>query len=193
MRILGVKPTPESIKDRLDNDFLPILPIEANLITRQFAHLTGKQSELAKLLNEAMTQTSETWHDNAPADHVNLESIKTSNAAERVIKAMTSAVVFDYPEETEEVTLGSAIEAEVGGNGDKNMLLVGYSQDIKEFLVPNVAVFSLQSPLGEAVLGAKRGQEIQYSVGARAMSLVVRSINLPQTVFINGQLPEFNK
>lgn len=190
MKVLNLQPSPEVLREHIKQDDLPILPIEAALIPKKFGDLTGRQSELAALLNEAMTQTSETWHDNAPADAVNLESIRTSNAAERIIRAMSHAVVFDYPTDTEVVTLGSAISASMNGNDAKRFFLVGFTQDVKELLEPGVSVFTLASPLGEAMLGAKPEQELEYRVGGRVMSIVVNGIDVPESVFVGGTIPE---
>lgn len=190
MRILNAQPIPELVREHMSLDDLPILPIEAALIPKKFGELTGRQSELANLLNEAMSQTSETWHDNAPADAVNLESVRLSNAAERVIKAMSHAVVFDYPTDTEAVTLGSAISASMNGRSEKKLFLVGFVQDVKELLEPDVSAFTLSSPLGEAILGAKPDQEVQYKVGSKTMSIVVNRINAPAAFFAGGAIPE---
>lgn len=47
----------------------------------------------------------------------------------------------------------------------------------------NVGIFTLKSPLGEAILGALPQDTIEYKVGARTLSLAINSIELPRDAF----------
>jgi len=124
MQFLNTPPENAKIRENLGEGLLPILPIEAALLQEQRQWLIARQQELARELNDAMSQTSETWHDNAPADAINLEGSRNSMSGEKIGNAIRHAVVYEYPTQTDEVTLGSLIRATMPNGKPKSLFLV---------------------------------------------------------------------
>jgi len=73
---------------------------------------------------------------------------------------------------SEEVTLGSMVTVEMGG--DKIEFLLGS----REIAAENVKVFSEKSPLGAAVLGKKIGQDTEYLLpNGKSNSVKIIAVN----------------
>ncbi len=73
---------------------------------------------------------------------------------------------------SEEVTLGSMVTVEMGG--DKIEFLLGS----REIAAENVKVFSEKSPLGAAVLGKKIGQDTEYLLpNGKSKSVKIIAVN----------------
>jgi hypothetical protein len=51
-----------------------ILQFELNRAQNELANLADKQAELGQSMGEAMSQTSETWHDNSCAEIIAQDS-----------------------------------------------------------------------------------------------------------------------
>lgn len=56
----------QQILKSIEKGKVPILPIELTIATEALGLHIDKQGKLSKQLGEMMTQSSETWHDNAP-------------------------------------------------------------------------------------------------------------------------------
>jgi transcription elongation GreA/GreB family factor len=166
----------ENVASYIERQYSPILPIEGVLVQARFRQLSERQKELAKDLSEAMSQTSETWHDNAPADVANMASALNAASAEKVISAMRSSVVLDYPQSVKRGTLGNLFRIATEGDKTRSLFLAGYASDVKEYLKPGIDVVTLKSPVGNAILGAKAGATIDYHVGRRTLSIALDAI-----------------
>lgn len=151
----------------------PVLPFEISAKEQELRSLAAKQACLGVSLGEAMRQSSETWHDNAPADAVNSDSKVIVGQAGVVQEAIRNAVEFGYPSDIEkQVTLGSLVEIIYDGDDEPEYVYItGVTtklDDVNEFsgmqLPQHVGVFTLLAPLGNSLLGATEGDELTYTV-----------------------------
>ena len=181
---LHVSNTSGTIRELLRQGQYPILAFERALLRLELERFGVEQGVLGKLLGEAMEQSSETWHDNAPADAINHESRILSQRAEKTITQLDSAVVVTYPEaDYTTVTLGSILG--IMRPGDTNielLLLTGLSRNAPHLrgnkLVPGgLDVVTVHSPIGEAVLGLELGSIASYEANARRLSFEVASVD----------------
>jgi len=178
------KNTPDTIRKLLQAGNTPLLPYEYDFLKEQLIKLGVEQKQLGKLLGQAMEQSSETWHDNAPADAVNHQSRVLSKKAEKVIEGLGTAAHVDYPRRgLGSITLGSVIGVVYSGETDPDYLLVaGFCRER-----PNIkpsAPFSTRmdiatvcSPLGAALLGLGLGDTANYMVNHNKVSLDVASLH----------------
>ena len=173
----------ENVASYLERQYLPVLPLEGILIQAKFKQLSDKQAEIARDLNDAMSQTSETWHDNAPADVANLASNLNAVSAEKLINAMRGAVILDYPQSAERGTLGNLLHITNGDGKTRSLFLAGYAPDIKDYLKPEIDVITLKSPVGDALIGAEAGEQREYKVGRRVLSVTLDRIEPPISAF----------
>lgn len=181
-------PETESIKSRNQEilDFLnqgktPVLPFESALLQEKLALLTEEQARRGRLMQEAMSQSSETWHDNAPADALAAQSRTATEQVAGIKQTVDAAIEVSYPSEVERVvTLGSLVFVRFG-QGDACPVFISGSvrdvSDIKEISVPDDSeVVTLQSPLGRAMLDTREGQLVSYEVRGRDMTVEVGEV-----------------
>lgn len=158
----------------------------------QLHELIEKQGDLAKDLGEAMSQTSETWHDNAPADVINVAGALNAQTAEKLVSVIRDAVVLDYPENEEKVTIGSGLGILFPNGNERTVLLAGHMAGIKEYLAEGVNAVTVKSPIGEALLGAKEGDTVAYRVGARVLEATVNTVSNPRSVFADPSYLDYD-
>lgn len=171
------------VRQLLKDGRSPMLPFERDILRLELARLGVEQGELGRLLGEAMDQSSETWHDNAPADAINHHSRVIANRAEKVIADLGSAVLLDYPDPSDRVaTLGSIIGVVYPGETEaESLLLTGLCRTaptIKEGapFPADLEVITARSPLGEAVIGAQVGRTALYHANGRSLAVEIASI-----------------
>jgi transcription elongation GreA/GreB family factor len=145
-----------------------MLSFELDVARQAFESLVNKQEAATARLAEAMSQSAETWHDNAPADAVVEESRLTAALAGNLINSMNSAEIYSLDREGDEVTLGSIVTIKFLNSGSvlKAILLGRPTAELqKVFEAKGFRTVSIESPLGRAVFAAKEGDEVEYTVG----------------------------
>lgn len=159
----------------------PILPFESELLIQKFEKHKLEQSNLGRELGKAMSESSETWHDNAPAEAISSLAHILVNQANATIKSLRDAKELSYPELNEsEVTLGSIVSLHYT-QSDKfvNYLLTGIvlenNPDNLE-LSENTELITIQSPLGLGLIGKKLGDIIELEVGPRKFEILISEI-----------------
>lgn len=160
----------------IEDGGLPVLPFEIDVAKSAMERLVKEQNSLGKSLGEAMNQSSETWHDNAPAEAVSQASITLSALAKPVQHILGRGVIFDYEQGvSEEVTLGSVVSVRFDNSSDCiKYLVTGATREIPEdssvyekMSRLNASVITLSSPIGRAIFGAKVGQTVAFDVPKR--------------------------
>jgi transcription elongation GreA/GreB family factor len=172
----------ERIQESIDNEHIPILPFE--LVTAKAA-LEGHVKEqrlLSKKLEEAMQQSSETWHDNAPAEAISNDSIILAGSAERAIKLIRDGDIYGYEHDDEVITLGSLVGVKYGDDPEiVEMFITGVSRELPdEHLLDGkidtdreVICVTLSSPVGQAIFNKKVGDKVDISVNGRKIKITI--------------------
>ena len=170
---------------------IPLLPFEDRDLRRELVGLGEKQAHLGVLLGEARRQSSETWHDNAPADAVNAEGTIVASRAQSIIDALRGALICEYPAGDETtITLGSLVGLRFGNSDElEYYLLTGFSRMAPTFTdgvkTPETfGVATVQSPMGKELLGRKVGDQASYSVNDRQIKFLVGSLVQVQESYI---------
>jgi len=179
------------IQRSIEQSRVPILPFELTLAKNALKVHVEKQSDLSAKMRDAMNQSSETWHDNAPAEVIANDSRNLAKIAEKTINILGNADVFDYEANPEEgVTLGSLVDVRYGNSPDvTSLVLTGVSRELTPDLAENinndkkVNVVTLSSPIGKAIFGKSIGQKASFTVGGEStITLTIESIKQISTV-----------
>lgn len=175
----------KKIIECLEAGFTPTLPFETSALGKKIQGYILEQVRLGVQLGEAMNQSSETWHDNAPADAINTQSVVLSSQAGKTGQALSSSIRFEYPTEADpQVTLGSVVEILYADDNDPELIyLTGATRDIDTINNHTDAGFSddfdavtISSPLGQCLLGANEGEERTYTANGRKHTVQVRAV-----------------
>lgn len=171
------------IKKIINEGYTPVLRFEERVLRAELGRLGLEQDGLSRLLGEAMEQSSETWHDNAPADAVNYQSKLLAGQAETIIGDLKRAVAVDYPRQgTETATLGSIVSVTYGRDYEvSDMLIAGLCRKLPKLTEKapfgdEVEVATIRSPLGAAVLGLAMGDSVTYDANGRKITVVVSKV-----------------
>ena len=161
-----------------------ILEHERQAVHALLADLAYEQSEVAEIRREAMTQSSETWHDNAPADAAMHESGRIAESAKNLQKLLEK-VTEPYPDEASTtIQLGSFAIVSIWGT-TVGTAIVGVPQAYKEEDFEAVAqdldetiITSPEAPLGAALWGLTQDTTGQYSLeGGRSFDFTVLGVD----------------
>lgn len=161
-----------------------LLPHERSRLEHRLHQLGLEQAVVAETLSEAMDQSSETYHDNAPADAANLESKRVSMMAKFVMELLKRPD-NDYPDpNTPNIQLGSLAILEFFGERT-GVVVVGAPQvyDEETFrphfeLDDEVLIITTEAPLGQSLIGLCVGESGSYKVDdGREFSYQVLSVD----------------
>ncbi len=177
----------QQILEVLAVDKTPILPFEVDVAEGEFEKHKREQVMLSAKLGEAMNQSSETWHDNAPAEAITADSKVLAERAKKTIGVLQNSVVFEYPTpDEEEVTLGSLVTYRYKGDKDDSKLYITGStrtvgSDIEDRLPTDdqeLDFATLSSPLVMAMLGKTAGKDVHFIPnGRRPVDLTIVSVD----------------
>lgn len=173
----------ENILKSIEDGKVPMLPFELTVATNALGIHLDKQSKLGKKLGEMMQQSSETWHDNAPAEAIANDSKILAASAEKTIQKINDAEVFDYSDDADKVTLGSLVDIRYEGDDDTMLfILTGVTREIPEEIANTEGAncVTISSPLGVSLFDKRKGDRTSYSVNGRIFGLEivgVRSVN----------------
>jgi transcription elongation GreA/GreB family factor len=138
-----------------------ILEEDKQLATERIAEIEREILNLGPAFHEALNQTSETWHDNAPFDA--LREKQAVLAAElQNLKEILSKASPSLPEPKDgKVNIGSRVKLHnPAKNSHHHYLLAGHwTFRLGEF-IDNHMIISCQSPLGASLLGKKIGDAV---------------------------------
>lgn len=186
---MGRTPLPadyETQREGIEAGAYYILPNEVESLSARLALLGVTQEELGTLLNEAMTQSSETFHDNAPADAINSASHIVTSEANTIIRVLHYAARIPYPETTDQMRIGNIVSV-VYEDDDvpERVLLTGYTRKVDTSAInteDEISVVSAGSPMGLALLDAHVGEQVGYEVNERNFKLGVVAIDSIYTI-----------
>lgn len=162
----------EDINERVDY----LLPHEVDMLSRQLEDTELELRRLGELKNEAMHQSSETWHDNAPADAIRHEAQIFLKQRSRISQILTNRSVLDYPtQETPFATIGSRVTLSLNGSDAFQIDIVGVQpgKDVSDEL----DVCSYRAPLAKAVIGKIKGEFAEADINGRQVSLGIIDVD----------------
>ena len=175
----------DEIRRSIEEFRKPVLPFELTLAKKSLKGFCVDQSTLTDRMSDAMDQSSETWHDNAPAEMVRDDSINLSAAAEGIISVINKADVFDYEADPEEgATMGSLVGVKYRDDKEPyTFFITGISRELTPEIaeqidvIEGVTVVTVGSPIGKAILGKTEGDLVNFSApNGRNMSFTVESV-----------------
>jgi transcription elongation GreA/GreB family factor len=171
------------IREAIEDGKTPMLPFEQRQLEIELLGHAATQSELGALLGEAMTTTSETWHDNAQADAVTMQSHILEKQAKYVIGALKNRMIVPYEQdEQDKVSIGALVHVLIG-RSPETMFLTGRQRRLPEEVTAIVGedttTVNMQSPIALAIFDKTEGEVSSYQVGEREFKVTVVSIEYP--------------
>ncbi len=163
-----------------DTDIRYLLPHELEALRKAISRMSGEQGELGILLAEAMDQSSETFHDNAPQEVIVAESIVLAKRAEPYIRALGKLQVVQYPlADSTLVTIGKRVNLRLNA-AEFSVDVVGASWLYEEANEENVDIASYDSPIAKVVLGKSPGELIKTAINDKQTDIeILNLINTP--------------
>lgn len=154
------------------------LPYEVDLMERELEAMKLKRGGIALHIEEAMAQSSETWHDNAPADALFGEMGMIDQRESSLRKAKKKLHLLEYPPENlDVVTIGSRALISMGG--DEFFMDITGNLPLNMPHEEGVEVGSIAAPMPRAALGVRPGEAAGLKVENRDLAFTV--LDLDQT------------
>lgn len=150
-----------------------VLDADKQWARARIAELEKSINELGPEFEEALTQSSETWHDNAPFDA--LRDRQSVMAAERhTLREVLNKAALTCPKAVKsKVGLGATVTVKDGAKTQKFFVAGHWSPNIGN-MVDGAMVVSCGSPLALALLGLAPGKNAVIKQPAR--QLLIESI-----------------
>ena len=167
-----------TIRQMIEAGETPMLAFEKQKLLSELLGHVATQGNLTEMLGEAMSTTSETWHDNAQADAIVMQSaILEKQAGDVIQKLHTSRVVDVYEGEHSTVTIGSVAELRLN-RSPMSVLLLGSSRELPEGMENDeLMVVNMSSPIGRAIFDKEVGEDAHYEVNGRQFTVTINSID----------------
>lgn len=184
----NIRQSASELKRCIESGVTPILPFEKMILRGRFDSLASEQLRLGNELGEAMSQSSETWHDNAPAEAVRDQSFITANRALALQALFRDSMDVPYPSRQEDkVTLGSIVDVRYGSDlRIERYIITGVVRDIEDIEAATGVILSTEeqdvdavtvlSPLGKNLLGTAVGDTVVYEANEKTFSLSVDQV-----------------
>jgi transcription elongation GreA/GreB family factor len=145
----------------------PILPEDLVILDSRIQALTRQNLDLAGDFREAVNQSSETWHDNAPFDAVRDQQSIIIAELDR-LRAIRRSVIVYRPKKSAKVAIGHKVVLHTASRDIK--LMIGGIWVGRE-TVDDYKLVSSAAPMAIAVLGSKVGSEIDIPSGRATVSV----------------------
>lgn len=151
---------------------LLILESDREYAKKRIAELDAQILALGPEFNDAFTQTSESWHDNAPFEVV--RDKQTLLAAERhKLKEILNNSLPNVPKQkTDTVGIGSRVTVVENENGKTTSYFIAGDWTYRAGEKENGAIIiSRVSPIASIIMGKKVGDEVEFK-----NKLIIQSI-----------------
>jgi transcription elongation GreA/GreB family factor len=181
---------------KLDNaDSILLLQHELTMARAVMLELSEELTETAELVGEAMSQSSETWHDNAPGDAALEELAKARGRAAVLRHVILNHQVVEYPEMSDpRIQIGSVATLHIPDWSETIKVLVSggvrnlYSEASYFGLVDEVVSYS--SPLASAVIHLAEGDQGLARINDKEVQLEVRHIDQEIVIAVASRTAE---
>lgn len=167
-----------SSADELDPFYSYVLPYEFRRLSKQLAEIRGKRGVVSSHIKDAMEQSSETWHDNAPAEALFGEMYQLDTRESGLVTASKHLVEVPYPnEEIDFATIGSRVLCGMGSDQfylDITGNLPLYKDDDDHHEVERG---SIAAPMPRAILGARADSVVEVDMSTRTLEVSILEID----------------
>lgn len=176
MELTGNKPNYISSPEQLKPGAFYCLPHEKRLLSAQLQDIEAYRHNLAKDIAQAMEQSSETWHDNAPADVLFSDLKQIDKKEMKLLAASRELITVAYPTEAVDfVTIGSRVLCDIGG--DQFFLDILGNIPVNGPEIENVDQGTIAAPLPRSLLGKKTGEVATADINGRQVTISVVAID----------------
>lgn len=163
----------------IDPDMYYGLPHEVEAMFAQIEGIRDGRGELAGHIEEAMRQSSETWHDNAPADALFGEMYQLDSKESGLVRASRNLIRIEYPtSEVDFATVGSRVLCSIAG-GEFFLDITGNIplSDLTHRDDHDIERGSLAAPMPQSLVGAFAGTTVLAAINEREIEIAVLDIN----------------
>jgi transcription elongation GreA/GreB family factor len=153
------------------------LPFEIDMIQRTLGNIKDERFNVADDIRQAMTGSSETWHDNPTAEvlfsymsQLDSKEIKLHKALRYLRKLPLPLVEMDF------VTAGSKARIQVAGPAF-DLLVVGNAPLRRPDTIDDADVSTIDAPISRAILGKQVGETGVFEVGGATREVTLLGID----------------
>jgi transcription elongation GreA/GreB family factor len=176
MELAGDQPRYISSPEQLEAGAFYCLPHEKRLLAAQLKDIEARRHGLAKDIAQAMEQSSETWHDNAPADVLFGDLKQIDKQEMKLLAASRELIMVSYPSEAVDfVTIGSRVLCDV--QGDNFLLDVLGNIPVSSPEIEGIDQGTIAAPLPRSLLGKKEGEVAMAVINGRELAITVVAID----------------
>ncbi len=137
-----------------------ILEEDKALARTRIADIEREILEMGPAFYEALNQTSETWHDNAPFDALREKQAVLAAELQTLKENLHRATATLPQPDKHKINIGSKVKLQDKGNKPHHYMLAGHwTYRLGEFIGQHM-IISCQSPLGTSLLGKQIGETV---------------------------------
>ncbi len=152
------------------------LPHEIEALSEQMEDILTKRHVLSGHIKDAMEQSSETWHDNAPADALFGEMNALDQKEHKLVVAERNLEPVEYPPlDFDLVTIGSRVGCVIGAEEFEMDITGNLPFSLESYT--GVESGSIAAPMPQALLGAIAGSTVVAQVAGRSIEIGVSSVD----------------
>lgn len=138
-----------------------ITPEGHRRLEAKVAELEQRLSFILKEKAEAAEVGGNAWHDNFSFEQAERDERALRRQIAEVTSTLRTAEVFEARRSTDRVEIGTTVAIELEGGDRRRITIVGHGESAPPALI------SYDAPLGQALLGARAGEERAFRVGSR--------------------------
>ncbi len=176
-----------SISEIANDDVQYALPHEYLALQNELEEIETHMKSLSDLNHSAMNESSETFHDNAPAEALRDESIVYSSRNRSLLSILEKIQIIDYPsEELNFITIGSLVSLQFE-NGDTEQFYIAGVVNYSKINDPEVTLCSYKSPVGKLLVGRNVGNKILLDSNKQTVTILsIRQIGKDSPLIYNN-------
>jgi transcription elongation GreA/GreB family factor len=164
-----------------DETGLRLLRHELQIVQWRLDEELAKLPTIQENLTNAVEQSSESWHDNAPGDSAKEEFEKVSGQVKSLSYITLHHVAMDYPDEnSEKISIGSGFRLEVPSWGEIiDAVIIGDVRHLypRNMLLEDRQLLTLSSLIGGVIVGLSTGDVASTEINGMQVELIIQDIN----------------
>ena len=146
---------------RYTKDMPYFLKEDLEVLEQAIRQTITKLKDVGGELRDAVTQSSETWHDNFPFENAQQQARLLEQRLKDLEKIRRNATVVDGPTNNDTVSMGHTVTVRIIDTGEVREYRIGsHVTFVKD-------TFSYASPIGALLLGTKRSQHVRGTIAGK--------------------------